>query len=563
MRRFIEGLDAQPASFWEQRWDDLKNFWGAYAHDVASGEQAEGLGAMFYGMYEGFSEGATSTWEEFKQLPATAAEFPGVFWEDLSSGEQKKRLGGMLEAGGKAIDAADRFINMSPEELQAAYDKFGKETVQGFLSKMGEFERTMAGKSPNEIRQAIGRLAGTAEFEVLFGAAGDKSMALSKEALAFMRESRLASKMDEAVSGISAAAKGVKAPGLSQDLLFERDNILKMARNGEVKITAEEADRLFGLDERILHERQATTLQYGEGKARKGAITQYKLGDENAILAKELRTQHPDVWTGKWNPVGDKSFVPGEEAFMSAEDLARFKDHPPLPGETVNFTPRELSPDELSKLPDSVQARYNDRMKDATAWADHTGFGDRKLVDYSKPGTVEKYGKMYVPEDPSQPVKAAEFWKDPNDNRIYVRYQTEDGVWSAPKRQASDIDTVTHSGGEKLTYEQSRDLQYKQSMGQIGEGDTPMWARSMLTETKDGYALKDPQMKDSLYKAIDALHKADGQPVVEQSLDGFVVKTAQYPELDMAKQAAAKLDAAGAWTPEQRTALVGKGILPR
>src|SRR5688500_7954479 len=145
---------------------------------------------------------------------------------------------------------------MSPEELQAAYDKYGKEAVQGFMAKMGDFERSLQGKSPTEIRQAIGKLAGAAEFEVLFGAAGDKGMGMSKEALALMRESRLVSKMDEAVTGLGAAAKGVPRPKLSQDLLFERDNILKMARNGEVKITAEEADRLFGLDKRILHERQ-------------------------------------------------------------------------------------------------------------------------------------------------------------------------------------------------------------------------------------------------------------------------------------------------------------------
>jgi hypothetical protein len=65
-------------------------------------------------------------------------------------------------------------------------------------------------------------------------------------------------------------------------------------------------------------------------------------------------------------------------------------------------------------------------------------------------------------------------------------------------------------------------------------------------------------MKDSLYKAIDALHKADGQQVVEQSLGGYVLKTAHYPELDKAAQA---LDVPGGWTPEQRAALVSKGIL--
>ncbi|MBK5306993.1 MAG: hypothetical protein JJD92_09930 [Frankiaceae bacterium] len=567
MKRFIEGLDAQPPGFFESRWNDVKNFAGAYWDDVASGQQAEGLGAMFLGGYEGFTGAAKSTWDEFKQLPATLYEFPGMLGDDITSGRLNKRVGGMLEAGGKAIDMANTFINMSPEELQAAYDKYGKTAVQGFMNKMGDFERKLQGMSPTEIRQSIGKIAGAAEFEVLLGAAGDKGMgkgmAMSKEALGFLKDARLASKMDDAVSGLGAAAKGIPTPKLSAELLAERNALLAQAKLGDVPLTAEQADRLLGLDQRILHERQATTLQYGEGAAGKGPRTQYKLGDENAVLAKELRTQHPDVWTGKWNPVSDKSYVPGEDAFMSADDLARFKDHPPLPGETVNFTPRKLDADELAQLPPELQSRYNDRVKDAKAWDGHTGFSDRKVVDYSDKKTVEKYGKMYVPEDPGKPVKAAEFWKDPNDNRVYVRYQTDDGVWSAPRRQASDIDTVTHTGGEKLTYEQSRDLQYKQSMGQIGEGDTPAWTRSMLTETKGGFVIKDPEMKDSLYKAIDALHKADGQAVVEQTLDGYVLKTAKYVELEQATQAAKALDAKGLWSPEQRAALVGKGILPR
>lgn len=562
-RRFIEGLDAQPPGFWEKQWNGLKDFWNAYSEDVTSGKQAEGLGGMFYGMYEGFSDAASATWNELSQLDDTLAAFPDVFWKDLSSGEQRERLKGMLDWGGNALNKANEILNMSPDDLAAAYDKYGKENVQKFMQKMGEFERSLANSDPTEIRRKIGQLAGAAEFEALLGAGTDKGMALSKEGLAFLREAKLTQHMDEAVTGLRGTAKGVKVPKLSDDLLFERDNLLKMAKNGPVKITPEEADRLLGLDEKILLERQATILQYGEGKAKKGAFTQYKLGDENSIMAKQLRTEHPDIWTGKWNPVGDKSYVPGEEAFMSADDLARFKDTPPLPGETVNYKPRQLSASEYDSLPPELQSRYNDRMKDATAWDGHTGFDSRKAVDYSDPKVRAKYGEMYVPEDPGSPVAKAEFWKDPTDNRVYVRYQTKDGTWSAPRRQASDIDTVTHSGGQKLTYEQSRDLQYKQSMGQIGEGDTPAWARSMLEKSPDGYTLKDPNMRDSLYKAIDALHKADGQPVVEQTLDGLVLKSAQYPELEMAKDAAMKLDAKGAWTPEQRAALVGKGILSR
>lgn len=201
-------------------------------------------------------------------------------------------------------------------------------------------------------------------------------------------------------------------------------------------------------------------------------------------------------------------------------------------------------------------------MKDASAWSDHTGFADRKVVDYSDPKMRQKYGEMYVPEDPGRPVKAAEFWKDPDDNRVYVRYQTEDGQWSTPRRQASDVDTVTHSGGERLTYEQSRDLQYKQSQGQLGEGDTPRWAESMLTTDAQGnYVLEDPNMKGMLYKAIDALHKADGELVIQQDLDGLVLTTAKYPQLDMCAEAAPTIEAQGGWTPGERAALVAKGIL--
>ena len=561
LRRFIEGLDSQPPGFWENRYDDWKNFWGAYWDDLSSGKQAEGLGGMFYGMYEGFSGAASATWNELTQLDDTAREFGAVFWKDLSSGEQLERLEGMVDYGGQALGKANELLQMTPEELAAACDKYGKENVAKFLSKMGEFERALAAKDPTEIRRSIGQIAGAAEFEALLGGATDKGLGLSKEGLAFLRESKLVSKMDDAVVGLRQSTKGVTV-GIPDELLARRQQLMDQARNGSVKLTPEEADELFGIDRRITLERQATTLQYGEGKAGQGAQTQYKLGDENSVLAKQLRTEHPDVWTGKWNPVGDKSFVPGEEALMSAEDLARFKQNPPLPGETVNYSPRTLSADELAELPDSVRARYQDRVKDASAWSDHTGYADRKTVDYSDPKMRQKYGEMYVPEDPSKPVKSAEFWKDPDDNRIYVRYQTEDGTWSTPRRQASDVDTVAHSGGEKLTYEQSRDLQYKQSMGQLGEGDTPAWAESMLTTSAQGqHVLEDPNMKGMLYKAIDALHKADGELVIEQDLDGLVLKTAKYPQLDMCAEAARAIDVQGGWTPGERSALVAKGIL--
>ena len=174
---------------------------------------------------------------------------------------------------------------------------------------------------------------------------------------------------------------------------------------------------------------------------------------------------------------------------------------------------------------------------------------------------MEKYGKMYVPEDPSKPVKAAEFWKDPNDNRVYVRYQTKDGTWSAPRRQASDIDTMTHSGGEKLTYEQSRDLQYKQAMGQLGEGDTPTWLTTMLKTGDAGDALKDPTSKPMFMKALDALSKANGKPVVEQSLNGYVLKTVKIPEFERGVKVAEEMAKAKQWTPSELAKLRSLGVL--
>ena len=385
-------------------------------------------------------------------------------------------------------------------------------------------------------------------------------MGLTKEGLAFLREAKLVSKMDEAVVGLRQTTKGVSV-SISDEALAARKALMEQARNGSVKLTPQQADELFGIDERMLLERQATTLQYGEGAAGRERRRSTSSATRTPSWPEQLRTEHPETWTGKWNPVGDKSFVPGEEALMSAEDLARFKQHPPLPGETVNYTPKQLTPEELAQLPESVQARYTDRVKDASVWSDHTGFADRKTVDYSDPNVRQKYGKMYVPEDPSQPVKAAEFWKDPDDNRVHVRYQTEDGTWSAPRREASDVDTVTHSGGERLTYDQSKELQYKQSGGQLGEAYVRVGRVDADEEPRGPEPLEDPNMKGMLYKAIDALHKADGELVIAQDLDGLVLTTAHYPQLDMCADVARAIDAQGGWTTGERAALVAKGIL--
>jgi hypothetical protein len=166
---------------------------------------------------------------------------------------------------------------------------------------------------------------------------------------------------------------------------------------------------------------------------------------------------------------------------------------------------------------------------------------------------------MWVAEDPANPATSVELWKDPADGKIYTRYQTTDGTWSDPKIQVSDVDTVTHGGGTGLTYEQSTDLQYKQSFGQLGEGDTPQWTMNMLEQTADGgYVLKDGADPNMLLKAIDQLRKAETQPVLTQSLDGLYLEKVSYPELQYATQAAQSVE----WDAATQQLLKTWNVLP-
>jgi hypothetical protein len=145
-----------------------------------------------------------------------------------------------------------------------------------------------------------------------------------------------------------------------------------------------------------------------------------------------------------------------------------------------------------------------------------------------------------------------------------VQYQTADGTWHAPKYQVKDVDTVTHSGGKGLDKDLSTELQYKQSYGQLGEGDTPAWARSLIEENPGGggFQLRDDASGDSLVKAYDQLRKAEQQPVVVLDADGPHAQMMTFPERQMLEEAARNADLQGLLTADQRARFQGWGILP-
>ena len=557
LQRFIEGLDARDPSWWESTWDGFKNFANAYGQDLASGKQLEGLDAFFEAFKDQFLGAGADALNELKQLPGTLRELPGVLWDDLASGGAEGRLEGMLEYGGEAIKTAADFYS-DPDKMKAAIEKYGPEAVEDFLHKIKDLERAINNEDPTAIRKKIGEVAGELEFMVGSTALGDKG-------LSYLADLKAARNMDGMLDTMRATSKSIEVPSITDDLLLRRQTLLdRAAAEGRVKLTNDEAAELFAIDRKITLERQGTILQHGEGSADSGAFSVYKLSDdaESSLTAMQLRTEHPELYTGKWNPVPDKGFKAGEEAFMSADDLAKLNENPIRPGETVNYKPRELAPAEYDALSPDMQARYNARVKDAAGWDNNLGFENRRTVDYSKPGTTDRYGEMWVPEDTSGPVKAAEFWKDPVDNKLYVRYQTADGTWHPPKLQASDVDTVTHGGGTRLTYEQSREMQYQQAMGQLGEGDTAQWGMSMLEKGADGsYVIADPANKDMVVKAINSLVKAEKEMVITQDLDGLYLEQAKFPELEHLKDAARALDAQGGWDAATRDVLHGMGVL--
>lgn len=522
-------------------WEDFKNG-GALMSLIGTAE----------GMLEGLKTGAIG----LKDLVVNAPEMVGVavdFWTSQNPAASVQQI--MDEIPGMTTEMANQFLGL-----------------------MGEIRDASLAGDNQRVGQLLGKIAGQAEFEVLLGAGTLKAVNIGQDLATGARIGKAVENAEDLMPGVRPRGGGgadlpegvlddirVKAKDVDvhvdPDVLRRREELFELAsREGGVKITLEQADELLGLDIRILDNRQGTILQLSEGSADSGMYTIYKLSDDpSSLVAKTLRNDHPDVWTGKWNPVSDKGFKPGEEAFMSAEDLARFQENPLQPGETINYTPRQLSDAEFAELSPAMKDQYLARSKDASSWDNYTGFDSRKTVDYSQPGVKDRYGEMWVAEDPSNPVAKAEFWKDPSDNRVYVRYQLEDGTWSQPLRQASDIDTVAHGGGQNVSYEMSRDLQYKQAMGQLGEGDTPTWGMNMLEpDGAGGYRLKPDADPNMVLKAIDQLNKAEGEMVVTQTLDGLTLTRAEFPELEHLANAARTVD----WSPEQAAQLRQWGILP-
>ncbi|MBX3029397.1 MAG: hypothetical protein KF809_04510 [Chloroflexi bacterium] len=562
---FVALLDHQDATFWERSVRFAEDFGKAYWEDLASGDQLEGLKTTVRGMASNFlkagSELLKAASSELSQLPETLRHLPAAYFDDVASGEQAARLQGMLQFGGEVLGTAGAFWS-DPTAIEEAIDVHGPQVVAEFLERSRELERVLAAKDPLEIRRKIGEIAGTAEFEVLIGVVGDKGL---EKAAHYAQVMKNAAKVEEGLGDLRKMARDIDVPGPSAELLARRDELLAKVANGDrVKLTPDEASELFGIDRRITIERQGTILQHSEGAAEDGLRTAYKLSDdaESAITARQLREQYPDLYTGKANAVADKGFKPGEEQFMSTDDLAKLRENPLKPGETINYKPRQLSAAELDTLSPELQERYAARMKDAGSWDKYDGPANPKHIDLSDPKMRERYGDMWVTEDTRGPAKAAEFWRDPSDNRIYVRYQTADGSWHGPKLQASDIDTVTHSGGTKLTYEQQRDMQYNQSFGQLGEGDTPKWAMEMIEQGPDGYVLRGDRDPKMLLKAIDTLKKTEATPVLTQGLDGLFLEQTTFKEMEYLAEAAQAIQSQGGWDAGTQALLKGWGVLP-
>jgi hypothetical protein len=368
----------------------------------------------------------------------------------------------------------------------------------------------------------------------------------------------------EQMAAFKARANAVETPTVASHLLEERRRLYAEAeRTGAVQLTAAEAARLLNVDEPILLERADQILRWTEGSAQQGMHTIYKLGDEYSGISMQLRMEHPDLYTGKWNPVSDKSWTPGEENLMSLEDRVRYNANPPMPTEVVNYTPRYLGKGEIAQLSPELQSRYFARLDAKNDWTHYTSPDHAKLVDYSDPAVIERYGPMWVPEDPAAPVIKATFWKDPDDLRIYLQYQTSDGVWHAPRRSSSDVDTYSHGAGSgAVTYEQSENLQYKGAGGQLGEGDTVRWSQKLLGENDVGsYVLKNPENKKMLIKAIDTLTRGESELLLRQDLNGFTLTKVKFTaDLENLKDAAKAIDAVKGWDADQRNRLAAWGV---
>lgn len=553
--------DGGPAADWmEDAWEFASDTLAFTWQDFKDGRAILSIEGAVEGMWDGIKTGAIGVID----LVRSAPELIGVsveFWVSQNP-----------------LDSMRQIMDEIPEMTQGMAEQF--------LGTMNELKLAAENGDNEKVGRMIGIIAGQLEFEVLMGAGTMKATAMGREAAHgtrignaidkaenFITKPRFRRKIKtervipdggpsgEAVEAVQRQATDVRVRDVDPSIRARRDALEAKVRNGEtVKITAREMEELYGVDWRIIDNRQQSILYNSEGlDASQEMRTVYKLSnDDSALVAHQLRTEHPDIWTGKWNPVSDKGFKPGEELFLSPEDVKRFEANPVHPGETVNYTPRKLTDQEFNGLSDTMKDQYLARQKDAAGWDAHTGFDSRKNVDYSDPAVKERYGEMHSAEDPRNPVKQAEFWKDSNDNRVYVRYQTQDGTWSPPRRQASDVDTVAHQGGSRVDDATSETMQYRESFGQLGEGNTPKWAMNFIKKDGAGnYVIRDPSDRNMMFKAIDQLNKAENDVVLRVDLDGPVLTKQSYDELGYLKQAAQGVD----WTPEQAASLRQWGIL--
>lgn len=560
LQRFIEGLDSRDATFWENQWEGFKNFWGAYADDVSSGKQAEGLGGFFYEGWKGFTKAADTAWNELTMLDDTLAELPGVFWDDLASGDQAKRLGGLLDS----IKVAGEFY-ADPDQRQALVDKYGPEAAEAVFTKMHELDVALANADPTEIRQKIGEITGMIEFEVLLGGMSDKG---ASETLKFLKEAKATGKIDDLV----AALKGGKGPDLDvpvrkgplmpdpeikypKDLTppggkdnwmdvdpFSREpmTVQKMEEvfNGlkpgdRIRLTPEEAAAWGGYEKNMLLTAQENSLLWGkQTEAGERVWTEFKRGNADAKFLRD--NGYVDAngvqqqYSPKSNNIADKSLEQSELFFVP-------KDRDFAPGEVVTFEPTRI-PELGETLPDGsvVNQSLIDRLQDRATLAEKRLTGDKPTV--GRGPVIDEQGKQVMGQS----------WLG-EDGRWYQRQQVPDTAgrhpldkgyketWSPESRVAGDNDTFAIGGGQALPGGQggvdkagdilgysadgkpihawdmteAERLQYAASGGSVpGEGNTPF----RYTEGVPGF--------DAM-KYRTTIDKATGEGVLLVDADGI------------------------------------------
>jgi hypothetical protein len=180
--RFRDGLRArsQQPGFMDGLSQFTRDFLSSYSEDLTSGRQAAGLWETAVGSWEGFTGTAGTAWEGLKGSPEFIVNLGAAYWDDVSSGEQLERMKSVLAMGDEYIRVAGEFYSMSAEEQAAAYEKYGKENVDKFMRTMRDFDQALQGQDPDQIRRAIGRMAGTAEFDALAGGLIDKGIKVAR-----------------------------------------------------------------------------------------------------------------------------------------------------------------------------------------------------------------------------------------------------------------------------------------------------------------------------------------------------------------------------------------------